>query len=156
MKLEPRFVDAMAGIALIDEIDLHLHPAWQSSVLDDLRGAFPRMTFVGTTHNPLTVAGTRDVIELERTEVGVHATLLRNDARLMTVAQIYRTFFRVADLFPHPLGEKLRRYGLLAGDPTRTDDQDAEALRLRAELAVEGADPGWEPVPRAEVNEAPQ
>ena len=155
-RLAPGFVHAMTGVALIDEIDLHLHPAWQTHVLDDLRAAFPRMSFVGTTHNPLTVAGSRHVIELERTPEGVRAMPLRDDARLMTVAQIYRTFFKVAELFPHPLGEMLRRYGLLAGDPTRTRAQDDEAAKLRRELSAAGADPGWDPVPRAEVDEAPR
>lgn len=40
------------GIVLIDEIDMHLHPLWQQTVLGDLRNAFPKLQFVVTTHSP--------------------------------------------------------------------------------------------------------
>jgi energy-coupling factor transporter ATP-binding protein EcfA2 len=56
---EARFTQQMEGIALIDDIDSHLHPLWQRQLLPNLRKAFPRMTFVGTTHNPQTLIGAR-------------------------------------------------------------------------------------------------
>jgi len=45
-----------SGVVLIDEIDLHLHPAWQRQALADLRCAFPRVQFVVTTHSPQVVS----------------------------------------------------------------------------------------------------
>ncbi len=45
------------GIILIDEIDLHLHPAWQRTVLEKMRKAFPNCQFLITTHSPLVVSG---------------------------------------------------------------------------------------------------
>lgn len=40
------------GIILIDEIDLHLHPAWQQRIIAALRRAFPQMQFIVSTHSP--------------------------------------------------------------------------------------------------------
>ncbi len=40
------------GIVLIDEVDMHLHPGWQQTVLTDLTSAFPRLQFIVTTHSP--------------------------------------------------------------------------------------------------------
>ena len=40
------------GIVMIDEIDMHLHPAWQQTVLPDLQRAFPNIQFIVTTHSP--------------------------------------------------------------------------------------------------------
>jgi predicted ATP-binding protein involved in virulence len=40
------------GIVLIDEIDLHLHPAWQRMVIPGLRATFPNCQFFATTHSP--------------------------------------------------------------------------------------------------------
>jgi hypothetical protein len=54
---EGNFFDRMEGLVLIDEIDLHLHPRWQRSVVKLLKDAFPRLSFVATTHNPLTLLG---------------------------------------------------------------------------------------------------
>ena len=45
------------GIVLIDEIDLHLHPNWQRSILPTLSRTLPNLQFICTTHSPL-VAGT--------------------------------------------------------------------------------------------------
>jgi len=41
-----------SGIILIDEIDLHLHPAWQREIIPCLRGTFPNLQFLVTTHSP--------------------------------------------------------------------------------------------------------
>ncbi len=41
------------GIVLIDELDAHLHLAWQQSALGKLRAAFPKVQFIVTTHSPL-------------------------------------------------------------------------------------------------------
>jgi len=40
------------GVVLIDEVDLHLHPRWQRSVLSDLARTFPNCQFIVTTHSP--------------------------------------------------------------------------------------------------------
>ncbi|MBI4955391.1 MAG: AAA family ATPase [Myxococcales bacterium] len=53
------------GVVLIDEVELHLHPRWQRSVLADLRRAFPKLQFIVTTHSPQVVAGAqRDQVRL--------------------------------------------------------------------------------------------
>ena len=51
------FSSKMRGVLLIDEIDLHLHPRWQQSVVQDVRKAFPNMTIIVTTHSPMVVLG---------------------------------------------------------------------------------------------------
>ncbi len=40
------------GIILLDEIDLHLHPAWQRDVIPCLLAAFPNIQFFISTHSP--------------------------------------------------------------------------------------------------------
>jgi hypothetical protein len=40
------------GIVLIDEVDMHLHPKWQQTILTQLRTAFPGIQFIVTTHSP--------------------------------------------------------------------------------------------------------
>lgn len=45
------------GTVLIDEVDLHLHPTLQATVLKGLRNAFPNLQFVATTHAPMVMTG---------------------------------------------------------------------------------------------------
>jgi hypothetical protein len=49
----------ISGIVLIDEIDLHLHPAWQRTILPSLASAFPKLQFICTTHSPLVASTVR-------------------------------------------------------------------------------------------------
>ncbi|MCZ3375802.1 AAA family ATPase [Rhizobium sp. AG207R] len=44
------------GIILIDEIELNLHPAWQSKIIATLRRVFRRCQFVITTHSPQVIS----------------------------------------------------------------------------------------------------
>lgn len=56
-----------SGIVLIDEIDLHLHPQWQSEITQRLTRTFPNIQFIVTTHSPhvLNRVPTQDVRMLE-------------------------------------------------------------------------------------------
>ena len=49
-----------AGIVMIDELDLHLHPEWQKRIANDLRKAFPCVQFIVTTHAPLVIGSIKD------------------------------------------------------------------------------------------------
>ena len=40
------------GVVLIDELDLHLHPGWQRTVVANLEKTFPNCQFIITTHSP--------------------------------------------------------------------------------------------------------
>lgn len=43
------------GIVLIDEIDLHLHPKWQQSILNDLNEIFHKIQFIVSSHAPAVI-----------------------------------------------------------------------------------------------------
>ncbi len=58
--LDGDFTKELTGLVLIDELDLHLHPSWQLRVVSDLRRTFPLLSFVATTHNPMTLRGAED------------------------------------------------------------------------------------------------
>ena len=48
-------LDETRGIVLVDEVDLHLHPAWQRIVVPQLARTLPNLQFVLTSHSPLVV-----------------------------------------------------------------------------------------------------
>jgi predicted ATPase len=43
------------GIVMVDEVDLHLHPKWQMTVLPVLAKVLPNLQFIVTSHSPLVV-----------------------------------------------------------------------------------------------------
>jgi len=40
------------GLVLIDELDIHLHPSWQRSIVKTLKTVFPKVQFIATSHSP--------------------------------------------------------------------------------------------------------
>ncbi len=61
-----------AGVVLIDELELHLHPTWQRSVADKLRATFPNIQFIATTHSPFVLQSLKagELINLDPDEFG--------------------------------------------------------------------------------------
>lgn len=49
--LEVKALDS-SGIVMIDEVDMHLHPRWQQTIIADLRRTFPNIQFICSTHSP--------------------------------------------------------------------------------------------------------
>lgn len=47
------------GIVLIDEVDLHLHPQWQLSIISKLTTTFPYCQFIFTSHSPIVASDTK-------------------------------------------------------------------------------------------------
>lgn len=41
------------AILILDEIDLHMHPAWQREIIDNLTKIFSKTQFIVTAHSPL-------------------------------------------------------------------------------------------------------
>ncbi len=46
----PQLGNHSQTIIMIDELDLHLHPKWQQTILSDLTRTFPNAQFIVTTH----------------------------------------------------------------------------------------------------------
>jgi predicted ATP-binding protein involved in virulence len=59
------------AVVLIDEVDLHLHPRWQRTIVERLTQTFPHCQFIATTHSPQIVAAAQpeQVLLLTGTQV---------------------------------------------------------------------------------------
>ncbi len=49
-----------SGIVMIDEIEMHLHPAWQWTILKALKETFPHVQFFISTHSPIILSSADD------------------------------------------------------------------------------------------------
>lgn len=72
-------IDKTDGVILIDEVDLHLHPAWQHRILGDLQEIFPRVQFIVTTHAPAVISSAKSE----------NLVILKNDEVLDASSEIY-------------------------------------------------------------------
>ena len=53
--LGDQVLEKTPGVVLIDEIDLHLHPQWQQTILSDLHAIFPEVQFIVNSHAPAVI-----------------------------------------------------------------------------------------------------
>lgn len=47
------------GVVLIDEVDLHLHPGWQQTIMLDLMRTFPNAQFIVSTHSAQVISSVK-------------------------------------------------------------------------------------------------
>ena len=131
---------ACEAIVLIDEIELHLHPAWQQRVLADLRRTFPSTQFIVSTHSPqvLTSVLPRQIVELSREDGTIVAASTAAATYGAEAGDVLSTVMgvrgRPAD---NAFVQILDRYMRLVGD----DEGDSEeAMSHRAELEAMSPD----------------
>ncbi len=143
-------LDDMEGIVLVDELDLHLHPTWQTTIVRGLKAAFPRMQFIVTTHSPLVLAGCRadEVWTLTQDDATGDVTARQGteSPMLMTGSELNDAYFGVSQA--SPLSETLRRYVELASNPTRSDADDTRMTELLRNLHDNDIPVDYHPVAR--------
>ncbi len=130
----PNSPDPLAepAIVLVDEIDLHLHPRWQRSIMSFLSDRFPNTQFIVTAHSPLVVqaAQNANIVLLRREGDRV---IIDNDPDIASnwrVDQILTSVFELAsDRPPHiePL-IKRREEILSQAHVTEADEAELKAL----------------------------
>lgn len=122
------------GVVLIDEVDLHLHPAWQQTVIGSLRAAFPAVQLIVTTHSPqvLSTVEARCIrlIELGEGAQGI-VTTPGQQTRGVASGDVLAAVMGVDPIPDVPEWAKLRRYHAMIED----GEWEGEAAKaLRAEL----------------------
>jgi predicted ATP-binding protein involved in virulence len=135
--LEGRATREVAGVVLIDEIELHLHPGWQLTVLPRLMKAFPKLQFVVTTHAPLVVSSVpAEHIRMLDRQGNVH---LVEAAEGLSANVVLRELMGVSERNPQTahalaaLGRKLEA-GDAAGARAQFDQLRAQLGNLDPEL----------------------
>jgi ABC-type multidrug transport system ATPase subunit len=95
---EPQICNQPA-IVIIDEVDAHLHPAWQRKITELLRKHFPKVQFVLTAHSPLVVAGCRrgEVALLRRKNSDFEIVDFQRDFIGATSEEVYRQVFEIEE-----------------------------------------------------------
>lgn len=133
-KLNPQYGKDAArrtsGIVMIDEVDLHLHPAWQQRILDALQLAFPRIQFIVTTHSPQVIASVpRECVRIV-TPDGIRQFAMQTEGveSQMVLAEIFGVD---AAFVENEWVRKLDRYAKMMANGQMESD---ECVRLSADL----------------------
>ncbi|MBS1812760.1 MAG: AAA family ATPase [Acidobacteria bacterium] len=107
------------GIVLVDEIDLHLHPEWQRSVIKTISETLPNLQFVFTSHSPI-VAGSlqKENIFVMETTVDGASVVKQYDEEIYgrTAEQVLlSSYFNLETTRAEPFEDELKALSLKAG-----------------------------------------
>jgi predicted ATP-binding protein involved in virulence len=122
-----------AGVVIIDEVDLHLHPSWQQMLIPQLLSTFTGCQFFLSTHSPhvITHAKSECIFLIEQTEHGIEARKPVNSYG-KTVDRVLEDFMGLTRLRPHEVEVSLRKiYETIAnGLPNLAREKIAELERV--------------------------
>ncbi|GAB4030638.1 AAA family ATPase [Spirosoma jeollabukense] len=129
---------AEPAVCLVDEIDLHLHPKFQRTIIQFLTDTFPNTQFIVTAHSPLIVQSAEDanIILLKREGDETHVAD-GIDVHSWRIDQILSS-----DLFggvsgrPAKTEERMQRRRALLLKDDRTDAESQELEKLEEELGM--------------------
>jgi predicted ATP-binding protein involved in virulence len=126
---------AEPAVVLVDEIDLHLHPKWQRTIMNFLTERFPNVQFIVTAHSPLVVqaAGNANLVLLRRE--GDHVVIDNNPEVIENwrVEQVLTSVFELPSTLPadiEPLVQR-RREILAKSSLTKKDKQELKELEAK-------------------------
>lgn len=131
-----------AFVLLLDEIDVHLHPAWQRKVLPMVQKLFPRAQIFVTTHSPFVVSSVSDawVYPLNVNGQGEATVLEPVEAQAGTsFGAVLKGIFGVEEEFDEETEQGLREFYALRERVLRGKaDQFDELKTLADRLAGRG------------------
>lgn len=148
--LNPQLMDEVLtrteGVVLIDEVDLHLHPAWQQRFLGDLTDIFPKVQFIVTTHAPAVINSVQseNLVILENGETRepqgevygkdvntIIEGVMSADKRPVEVLNLFQKFYALIDQHRGAEAEKaIREIEAKIG----TEDSELAACRVKLKL----------------------
>lgn len=125
------------ALVLIDEIELHLHPSWQRSIIPKLMETFQSCQFIVTSHSPAVVQSVeaRHIRYLTVDNEGVANVETRNATKGRDANYILEGIFELDERSPE-VAEKILRFERLL---TEESFENAEILLAEIENDIEGA-----------------
>lgn len=132
----------ISGIVLLDEIEHHLHPIWQKSIIRLLNKQFPKLQFITTTHSPLCAIGTASLSDeecglflLEQEADHVIGSRRSSPPRGQRADQVLTSYLFGLDT---TRGEdsmgRIERFSKLLSKEKLTEDEQKELNALRSQL----------------------
>jgi putative AbiEii toxin of type IV toxin-antitoxin system/SIR2-like protein len=125
------------ALVLIDEIDAHMHPSWQRSLVETLKELFPNVQFIATTHSPLIVAGLdrSELFTIRREEkFGISRIVAErpqaNPKGWYSDMVLTSDLFQLDSTLPPSIAKAVNRYTELAAS-----DYEAMKLKERREMS---------------------
>jgi predicted ATP-binding protein involved in virulence len=134
----------VTGIILLDEVDLHLHPTWQRTILESVETLFPNIQFIVTSHSPFVVQSAKKecLIALEMEKDSGNVVVVDKDITSeLSYSAIVDEIFNISFPFSPEIEKKMDKFREMANalrDNKIIDEKKFKKLVL--EIASKGVE----------------
>lgn len=134
----------VTGIILLDEVDLHLHPTWQRTILQSIETLFPNIQFIATTHSPFVVqSAQKDCLIALEMEKGSNSVVVvgKKITSELSYSAIVREIFNIRFPFNREIERKMdefREMQYAIRDKKEIDEK--KFVELVLDIASEGVE----------------
>ncbi len=119
------------GIVLIDEFDKHLHPKWQSKLVNQLTKTFPNIQFIMTTHNPMSILDREpDEITILKEIDGEIVAVKGRGTKTIGVSVVLLEYFNVDTTVSDTMKENINNFNRLKLKKELTPKETEELKEL--------------------------
>lgn len=125
------------AILILDEIDLHMHPAWQREIIENLTQIFSKTQFIVTAHSPLIAqaALSSNLVLLKRTGDHVKVENTPDVIRSWRIDQVLTSdLFGLKESRTREMEKKIQRRRTLLKKETLTFKQTEELKILNMQI----------------------
>lgn len=139
---ESRDADKVAGVILLDEVELHLHPTWQRRILPSLEETFPNIQFIATSHSPFVAQSAQNLVELKLDETGNQVNVVEKNAlRERSYTAVAREDFNIPSPFSFETEQEMNKFRKMRDALMEDGNVDEEQFK---ELVLKLAEKGTE------------
>lgn len=125
------------AILIIDEIDLHMHPAWQREIIENLTKIFTKTQFIVTAHSPLIAqaALSSNLVLLKRVGDHIKVENTPDVIRSWRIDQVLTSdLFGLKGSRPKEIEKKIQERRTLLKKENLNENQINELQKLNAEI----------------------
>lgn len=110
-------IDIAEGTVLIDELDSHLHPSWQTKIKKVLEQIFPTIQFIVTTHSPQVISSGNkgEVLVLNNADGFLSAQPIDTSLGFWKTENIFQDVMNVNTLYDNNFSELIEQIEDLIG-----------------------------------------
>ncbi|MDM8557403.1 AAA family ATPase [Candidatus Parabeggiatoa sp. HSG14] len=130
----------ITGLVLLDEIDLHLHPSWQRTILSSIETVFPNIHFIVSSHSVFVAQSIKNenliALEWDNEKIVVIDSDTRSERSYSAIA---RELFKISSPFSYETEQKLNTFYEMQKKIRRNETvNEEEFVNLVIDIARKG------------------
>jgi len=132
----------ITGLVLLDEVDLHLHPSWQRTILASIETVFPKIHFIVTSHSVFVAQSIKDenliALEWDNDKIVV---IDQDTSMERSYSAVAREIFKISSPFSYETEQKINQFYAMQKQIRRNETvNEAEFVNLVIDIASKGVE----------------